>query len=1129
MKKLLFLLLLFTNTAFCQTEDHFTDGDFTSNPAWYGDSDLFVINEDFQLQLNDDAPGIAYLSTANTRIDSTQWEFWINLDFAPSSNNNARILLAAQEGNPENPGKAYFLQLGESGSEDAITLFKSTPQGDSLICRGTDGLINDDFSMAIKVTCDNQGHWEIYTDPLNSGLYQLEANGISHPGFQSAFFSLQCNYTVSNSEDFFFDDIVIKPLQVDDTPPSADSVKIVNNRELVGVFSEPLEESSAENADNYSITPTLGTPDSAVLDSSLPHRVHLHLPNALQDHVHYTLAIQNVEDLNGNPASDEELSFLYLEPRPPNAYEIVINEIMADVNPEPEQLPAYDYVELYNRTNDLIDLSGCTLKFGSRAVEFQEKTHIQPHSYLTITDNNSPLQVSPVTYFTSFPVNTEARMTLSTGHGKIIHSLYYKKEWYDDEEKEDGGWSMEIIDPENPCGCDENWSVTTNPAGGTPGQTNSIDGSNTDEVKPEISYINILNDSTLNVLFSEAMDSSTICLPEFYGLEDTRSQPQKVILAPPDYGAVRLIFESQTFMNESLYSLTISENAADCSGNGIATPSRHFANYEPVYGDLVIQEIMADVNPEPRDLPPVEYFEIYNRSNFPIDLTQTYIEAGNTTISFEEGRTIAPGDYLVVSERHQSLTGTKAIFLVSHLGLTNSGDQITLYKADGSVLFYTDYLPGWSDDETKAKGGWSLEMIDPENYCEGDRNWTASIDSDGGTPGEENSVLDENMDETSPSVKHLAAVNPHCIKLYFDEQIDSTTLMQTTSYQVEPSPGEITAVDPVAPSFTATELTFSKEIQPDVVYTLSVTNEVKDCMGNGLLMDESLSFSYPILADSNDLVINEILFNPTDDGVDFIELYNTSNHAIDVSSLYLSLLDPLTGETEKQVTLTDEKLIFVKNSYLVLTENANILLKKFPKAVGKNVLQVNDLPNFPNSSGRVRISDIQGQNLDELSYTEAMHFPLIDITDGVSLERVSPSKPSGDQDNWHSASETAGFATPGYENSQLSQNKANDVTISVSPNIVTPNNDGRNDQVKIAYNVDQPGFSANIVVYDAHGREVVRLCNNKPLGTSGALYWDGINADNKRVDTGHYIVYAELFDLKGRIRQIKKSVVIAGN
>lgn len=1128
MRKILICLLLTPLLTFSQFEDDFSDGNFTDNPQWLGDTERFRVNSDLTLQLNDDKEGAAFLTTANQKLDSTEWHFNIKLDFSPSSNNNARIYLAADEGNPELMTNSFFLQFGESGSDDAITLYQSTPQGETVICRGSDGLISSSFSLNVKVTLDNSGTWKIFIDPLNSGLYELEASGYSEMDISPEYFSIKCNYTVSNSDGFFFDDFLVRPLKKDTVPPQAENVTAVSENSLQVEFSEPVDQQSAELSGNYSLNQGIGEPISAELDTELPNIVHLEFASEFVDHTTYKLSISNIEDMNGNTLDHEELVFEYLRPYPPEIYQVVINEIMADVNPEPSGLPAYDYIELYNRTENLIDLSGCMLRFGSHQVALPEESFIRPHSFLVITDDNSSLETENIIYFTSLPVNTETRMTLYDATGRIIHTVDYKKEWYDDEEKEDGGWSLEIIDPQNPCGCDDNWSASENPEGGTPGETNSVAAQNPDITPPEMTYIEILNDSSIRVLFSEAMDSSTIYDTDFYRLEETETSPFKVELIPPEYSSVVLSFPSNTFAPDQIFTLHISDNASDCSGNKIGNTLQQFANYTPVYGDLVIQEIMADVNPEPRELPPVEYVEIYNRSEFPIDLTKMSFKLGDKEIDFGQGRSIPSEGYLVIAENHQELQSNKDLLLVSHLGITNSGDNLTILSEKDRIIHFAAFKDAWYDDEVKAEGGWSLEMIDNNNYCAGNYNWTASTDDAGGTPGFENAVKSTNEDNTSPDIMRLAAVDEQTIKLYFSERMDSTTMIRPEAYQVTPLPGAIASLNPVGPSYEAVTLTFEEEINSDVVYSITGSNLLKDCMGNGLIVSYPLEFSYPQLADTGDLVINEILFNPRNDGVDFVELYNKSSHAIDISSLYIIAEDPFTGEINKQVPIASEKLIFIKNDFLVLTKDPATIMEHYPKSRTKKMLLVAEMPDFPNSSGRVVVSDIQSTILDGMTYQEDMHFPLLNDTEGVSLERVNTEKPSSDNDNWHSASEIEGFATPGYENSQMAGKTEADSQIALSPEIVTPNNDGRDDQLQIKYSFKEPGYSANIFIYDTKGREIIRLCSNKQLGTKGTLYWDGINADNKLVQTGYYIVFIELFDLKGNINYYKKTVVIAG-
>ncbi|HKK68082.1 MAG TPA: hypothetical protein VJ946_07705, partial [Bacteroidales bacterium] len=150
MKKLLFAFLIFPALLFGQFSDDFSDGDFTTNPSWQGDTEKFMINENHELQLADNQESTAFLSVNQQRIDSTEWLFDAALHFSPSGNNNARIYLAANSANPDLITESVFLQLGESGSEDALTLYHQNADVETMICKGSNGLISTAFSLPVK-------------------------------------------------------------------------------------------------------------------------------------------------------------------------------------------------------------------------------------------------------------------------------------------------------------------------------------------------------------------------------------------------------------------------------------------------------------------------------------------------------------------------------------------------------------------------------------------------------------------------------------------------------------------------------------------------------------------------------------------------------------------------------------------------------------------------------------------------------------------------------------------------------------------------------------------------------------------------------------------------------------------
>jgi flagellar hook assembly protein FlgD len=190
-------------------------------------------------------------------------------------------------------------------------------------------------------------------------------------------------------------------------------------------------------------------------------------------------------------------------------------------------------------------------------------------------------------------------------------------------------------------------------------------------------------------------------------------------------------------------------------------------------------------------------------------------------------------------------------------------------------------------------------------------------------------------------------------------------------------------------------------------------------------------------------------------------------------------------------------------------------------------LQLPSMPAFNDDKGTVVL--LHGDDiLDEFSYSAGMHFGLISNPEGVSLERIDPDKPTQTNTNWHSAAASSGWATPANQNSQfrkLSGFEENSVV--VEPETISPDNDGYNDVAFIRYKFDEPGYVANVSIYDARGRELKKLAMNHLLAVEGEFAWDGLRQDGKRADIGIYVIYFEVFNLKGVVKKYKKVCVVA--
>jgi gliding motility-associated-like protein len=151
---------------------------------------------------------------------------------------------------------------------------------------------------------------------------------------------------------------------------------------------------------------------------------------------------------------------------------------------------------------------------------------------------------------------------------------------------------------------------------------------------------------------------------------------------------------------------------------------------------------------------------------------------------------------------------------------------------------------------------------------------------------------------------------------------------------------------------------------------------------------------------------------------------------------------------------------------------------------------------------------------------------LIENREGISLERINYNQKTQDENNWHSAASSSGYGTPGYKNSQNISGEYLNLEVKILPEMITPNNDGKDDIASIQYSFSEPGNVATIIIFDASGRKIKTLQRSVICGISGSFMWNGLDDQNKKLPSGMYVVYVEVFNLKGVVRKFKKVVVV---
>lgn len=575
-------------------------------------------------------------------------------------------------------------------------------------------------------------------------------------------------------------------------------------------------------------------------------------------------------------------------------------------------------------------------------------------------------------------------------------------------------------------------------------------------------------------------------------------------------------------------------NGADLYGNTAAGPlTVSFQNngfaIAPSLNQVLITEIFADETPIV-GLPASEYLEIHNPSaTAVVDLAGVRLLKSSSTASaavFPSGAVLLPGEYAVVcsSARATQFTAFGKVFgLTNFPSLTNAGDELLLRGRNGQTLFEINYSDTWYKDSRKKDGGWSLEMVDASNPCGGIENWTASTDASGGTPGRANAARAANADRTAPVLLRALALNSTTIRLLFGEKLDSITAANPALYTLAPATA-ITRVAPIAPDFRAVDLLVGASLQPNQPLTVTV-QRATDCVGNAAGPATSATFALPASVAAGDVVINEILFNPRTNAVDFVELFNRSTKYLDVQGWQLGL-EKADG-TIDQEPVSGSAYVLAPGQFLLLTTRPDIVQSQYPtSAEPAAFLQMAGFPTYPDDAGIVVVRDAQNHTLDRYAYSTEQHLKLLDDVNGVSLERIRADAPSV-ASNFHSAASAVGYATPGRRNSQLQADPSGGQQFSLAPEVFTPDEDGQQDFTTLNYTLDSPGYAASVTIYDAQGRLTRRLVHNETLATTGFFQWDGLNDRGQKAAIGYYVLQIELLKPNsGEKRDYRKTVVL---
>ncbi|MDP2386505.1 MAG: lamin tail domain-containing protein [Bacteroidota bacterium] len=949
----------------------------------------------------------------------------------------------------------------------------------------------------------------------------------------------QSNWTASNNANGGTPGVQnsVYDISPDVTAPLFSSIAVIDSLTLEVCFNEAISATLINSAGSYSVNSGIGNPASVVVNNTLSCATLL-FSTSFVSQTTYTLSFGSLADCSGNVVSPGSSAFTYIQTQNPSFNDVVVTELMIDVNPVPVGVPAKQYLELYNKSTKYFSLNNWQISDKVSSSVIITNYIFAPNAYILITklaDTSLFVGISNKIGTSTFPgYNTTGDgVYIQDALGNYVDSLNYDDSWYRNSVKDDGGWSLELINPTLNVNCEasENWIASNDADGGTPGTQNSVYNITPDVTAPYTTLVSVTDSLHITVCFNEGISSNLIGIVTNYSVSNGIGTPVSAVVSGTNSKCVDLLL-ANPLQNQTNYVLTMT-NLADCSGNLISPDSINFSHYIAKPYDVVINELFADPDP-PVGLPTNEYIELYNKTAYAISLKDWKLTVGNNDIMIPDA-VIQPDSFVVLID-DASLNafineGYGAYPLIVLNGMSSSelnvsDEDVIISDKNNNVISFVHYYDSWYGDVSKESGGWSLEQIDPLNPCAGAANWRASVNVLGGTPGNVNSVNASNPDNTAPQLVRVNVISTDTIVAVFNESMQYSPLLNLSAYSISNGIGTPISITPKAQEFTQCIIKLAVPLQATTIYTLTVTNTLYDCAGNAITTENTARFGLPQGPLAGDVVINELLFNPKTDGVDYVELYNNSSKIIDLYDVYIGEGSATSTIIVDSLQITTDGYQLFPGEYVALSKDGNAVKSHYTTPNPKWFLDC-AIPAMNTTDDIVVIADINGNEIDKVAYSDNMHFALLNDLKGVSLERIDFNRPSSDKTNWNSASANVGFGTPAYRNSQYMQTQETG-TFSVEPEIFSPDNDGYQDVVTINYLVESPGLAGNVTIYDSKGVLIRRLVKNENLAISGSYSWNGITEQNEKAPIGIYIIYFETFSTSGDVQKHKLTCVLAG-
>ena len=530
----------------------------------------------------------------------------------------------------------------------------------------------------------------------------------------------------------------------DTTAPQITKLTLVDDKNIEIVFSENITEPSVNAIVNYSISPSLNI--EAVIAKT--ETTYILQTSGLATGKLYTIKISGITDCSNNllTAFEQVIGIGKI----PSLHQLIITELMLDPSP-PVNLPESEYIEIYNPTNFLVSLKDLTVSINGKVMTVSDHI-ISPQSYKVLVPNTAKNAFTNAIGMSNWQslLNTGGQLLIQNQREAIIFELTYDKTWYRDLERSEGGFSLEMLDTNFPCAESNNWAVTQNSLGGTPGVKNSVSIDLQDNFPPALVKAEIIDNHTIKLLFSEKILKSSaivvkVTIEPFVEVEQITFDyrfPKEISL-----GLATALEPKQ------VYNIEV-QNVQDCSTNTmvVAQAAELVLPSGVEKGDVLLTEILFN--------PPVggvDFVELYNVWDKYLDLKGWSIGNGEQKkVLSEEHLIFPPRTFLVLTENISLLKqqypsyATDNWYTMDLPSFPDDAGEVILYDSLGEMLDLFAYDAAFHLAFLDDVSGISLERIAISEATNNAENWLSAASTAGyGTPGVKNSQTIENHAQTN--------------------------------------------------------------------------------------------------------------------------------------------------------------------------------------------------------------------------------------------------------------------------------------------------------------------------------------------------------------------------------------------